>query len=292
MLATLLWGSTFSFTKVLVAHVPPMYMLGYRFFLTVLVVFFLFRGVIVAEFSRGVRSRLLLAFSLVNVCAIGLQTYGIQFTTASNAGFISAFAVVLVPVLKRCHFRTAIPRHIYMAVFLALVGLYGVSFGPAIPESLNRGDVFLFLCAICYGYYIVILERAVKQFSGATILFVSFGLTAVACLVLGVCVETHPAVAVLWSLPVAANLLALVAFGTVIAYLLMAWGQKHVSAEVAALIYAAQPLFAFLIAWTFLRESLSPWQMAGGGIVILALILGLRFPSKECRSGPERLPGK
>lgn len=288
VLATILWGSTFSFTKALVANVPPMYLLGYRFLLTSLLVFLIFPRVVLSEFRRGIRSKHLLTFSLVNIFAIGLQTYGIQFTTASNAGFITAFSVVLVPILKRLHFATAISRQIWVAGILALGGLYAVSFGLALPASFNRGDAFQFLCAIFYGYYIVILETLAKEFSGPTILFVSFGLTAMACLVLGVCAETHPSMSVMLAAPVAIPFLALVVFGTVIAYLLMTWGQKHTSAEVAALVYALEPLFAFLIAWAFLHETLSPWQLAGGGMVMIAMIIGV---CSHCGPGNVCPPG-
>jgi len=276
VLATFLWGSTFSFAKILVVTVPPMYLLAYRFLLSSLLMFLLFPRTIISEFSRGIRDKQLLAFSMINICAIGLQTYGIQYTTASNAGFITAFSVVLVPILRRFHFNANISQQVYLAFVIALGGLYAVSFGLAVPESVNRGDFFVFLCAIFYGYYIVILQLVVTRFSGATTMFFSFGLTSVACLVLGICLETRPQVGAVLTAPVTLNLLGLVVPGTVVAYLLMAWGQKHVAAEVAALVYTLEPLFAFLIAWVFLHESLLPWQMAGAGLVVLALIIGVR----------------
>lgn len=285
VLATLLWGSTFTFAKILVATIPPMYLLAYRFLLTALLIFLIAPRKILSEFSRGIRDKRLLAFSLISICAIALQTYGIQFTTASKAGFITAFSVVLVPVLKRFHFDANIPQKVYLAVILALGGLYAVSFGLAIPQSVNRGDFFIFLCAIFYGYYIVVLEVVVQKFSGATTMFFSFGLTGIACFALGLCVETHPHAAVLLTAPVALSFLGLVVPGSLVAYLLMAWGQKRVPAEVAALVYTLEPVFAFLIAWLLLRESLSPWQLTGAALVMLALIIGVRSQQagQECK---------
>lgn len=285
VLATILWGSTFSFTKVLVAAVPPMYLLGYRFLLAAIPIFLIFRRRIVSEFPRAIRSTHLAAFSLVGICAIGFQTYGIKFTTASNAGFITAFSILLVPILKRYHFGAAVPRRVYTAAVLALAGLYALSFGFAVPDLLNRGDAFVFACAIFYGYYILLLEGLAREFSGATTMFVSFALTAVACFALGVLTETHPPANELLTAAVALELFGLVAFGTVVAYLLMAWGQRHVPAEAAAVIYALEPVFAFLVAWGFLRESLSPARMVGGAVVIFALLVSVRSSEAARNNG-------
>lgn len=275
-LATLLWGSTFTFMKVLVDALPPMYMLGYRFALTALILFLIFPRSVIAEFRRAVGDKHLLLFSFVNVGAIGLQTYGIQYTTASNAGFITAFSVVLVPLLKSLHFKARISRHVCAAVVVAVAGLYALSFGLAIPKSVNRGDFIVLLCAVFYGYYILLLEGIANRFSAATVLFVSFGVTAVACLGIGALTETPPAMAALLRGPVVLNMLGLVVFGSVIAYLLMAWGQRHVPAETAALVYTLEPLFAFVIAWAALGERLTGWQMAGAALVMAALVIGVR----------------
>jgi len=276
LLATVLWGSTFSFTRVLVKTVPPLYLLGYRFLLGAIPIFLIFHRRILPELRRAVRSKRLLVFSLVGIGGIGFQTYGLKFTTASNAGFITAFSVLLVPILKRFHHGAVVPRRVYTAAALALAGLYALSFGFAFPDSLNRGDALVFVCALFYGYYILLLEGIAREFSGPTTMFVSFVLTSVACFALGGLTVTHPPAETLVTATVALELLGLVALGTVIAYLLMAWGQKRVSAERAALIYALEPVFTFLIAWAFLRESLSPDRMAGAAVVVFALLIGVR----------------
>ena len=283
VLATVLWGSTFSFTKVLVETVPPLYLLGYRFLLGAIPIFLLFNRRIMPEFHRIIRSKSLLAFSFVGICAIGFQTYGLKFTKASNGGFITAFSVLLVPILKRFHHGAVVPRRIYTAAVLALAGLYVLSFGFAIPDSLNRGDALVLVCALFYGYYILLLEDVAREFSGPTTMFVSFTLTSVACFALGAVTESHPPAATLLTVSVALELLGLVALGTVIAYLLMAWGQRLVSAESAALIYALEPVFAFLIAWAFLRETLSPDRMAGAAAVVFALLVGVRSSRQPLR---------
>ncbi|MFQ9495201.1 MAG: DMT family transporter [Dorea longicatena] len=52
-----------------------------------------------------------------------LQQAGIQYTTAGKAGFITAFYIVIVPVLG-IFLHKKIKWKVWMAVLLALVGLY------------------------------------------------------------------------------------------------------------------------------------------------------------------------
>jgi drug/metabolite transporter (DMT)-like permease len=55
---------------------------------------------------------------------------------------------------------------------------------------------------------------------------------------------------------------------------LQAIGQRRVSADKAALIYAMEPVFAALFGWLWLGELLGWRGFAGGAVVIAALVLG------------------
>ena len=51
------------------------------------------------------------------------------------------------------------------------------------------------------------------------------------------------------------------------------YGQKYVKAATANLIYTTQPLYTAFFAWIFLDERLGPLGYAGGGIVLLSVLL-------------------
>lgn len=54
---------------------------------------------------------------------------------------------------------------------------------------------------------------------------------------------------------------------------LQAVAQRNVSADKAAVIYAVEPVFAALFGWLWLKELLGWRGLAGGALVIAALIL-------------------
>ena len=76
-----------------------------------------------------------------------LQQAGIQYTTAGKAGFITAFYIVIVPVLG-IFLHKKIKWKVWMAVLLALVGLYFLCITESF--SIGKGDILVFLCALVF----------------------------------------------------------------------------------------------------------------------------------------------
>lgn len=273
--ATFLWGGTFSVTKMLVVDLSPLYIIAIRSLLTALMIFVLYSRAMVKEFLSGSASALLWGFSIVNFVALFFQTLGLKTTTASNTGFITAFCIVLVPILKWRHYGAKTSPFIYFAIAVAMVGVYIVSFSFALPESVNNGDAYVFICALLYGYYIVFLERLAKEFSAPFIMFFSFLITAALSFLVAIPADPAPEISLLLSRSTIVNLLLLSFFGGVIPYILMAKGQKALSAQLAALIYIFEPVFAAIIAAVWIGEKMTMSIVVGGLLIVSALILGI-----------------
>ncbi|MQB01095.1 MAG: EamA family transporter, partial [Actinobacteria bacterium] len=60
--------------------------------------------------------------------------------------------------------------------------------------------------------------------------------------------------------------------GTLVPFLLYVWGIQRVRAERAVIAATLEPVLAALVAWIFLNEALSAIQLAGGLLVIAAVI--------------------
>src|SRR5258708_1945559 len=75
---------------------------------------------------RGLRAGLVIGVFLL--LGYALQTTGLQFTTASKAGFITGLSILIVPVLAYGILRHRIGPGIVLGVALASVGMYLLSF--------------------------------------------------------------------------------------------------------------------------------------------------------------------
>lgn len=60
--------------------------------------------------------------------------------------------------------------------------------------------------------------------------------------------------------------------GTLLPFMLFAWGLRRVRAERASIVATLEPVIAGLVAWAWLGQELSPVQVAGGLLVVAAVV--------------------
>ena len=271
--ASALWGSTFIFAKVLIDYLSVSYILLFRSSLTAILLYFMFIKTVNSEFSLAVMSLVMWSFSVIGFLALYLQTLSLKYTTASNSAFITAFFVVIVPVIERFYYKKKIKFKFYVAVWFAIIGLYCISFGFSLPTKFNYGDCLALIAAMLYGFYIVFLEKLVARFSEGTIMFFSFALWVIFAVITGLFdggFNVYPELNFIST----SNLLAIAILGSVIPYLLMAKGQRVISAQLASLVYNLEPIFAALLAFLFIGEIFTIPKIIGSSIIFGALVLG------------------
>src|SRR5262249_52763928 len=96
LVVTAIWGATFVMVKDALAEAGPLTFLGLRFVLAGLAL-----GPAWLARRRAVSAGLLAsgaAIGLLLFAGYAFQTAGLQFTSASKAGFITGLCVVLVPL--------------------------------------------------------------------------------------------------------------------------------------------------------------------------------------------------
>ena len=170
---TAVWGSTFVLVRDAVVQVPPFTFLAYRFLAAALLL-------------AAVRPRLALGgpgadrgpgldgggrlgplaagvvIGLALFAGYGFQTVGLQYTTASNAGFITGLSVVLTPLLGALLLRQAPGRWPVTGACVAAVGLALLSLQRL---EVRRGDALVFACAVAFAAHILLLGRYAPRLS-------------------------------------------------------------------------------------------------------------------------------
>src|SRR5712691_774142 len=84
-----------------------------------------------------------------------LQTTGLEYTSASKAGFITGLSVVIVPLIGTCILRQPIERWTIIGVALAVVGLALLSLREDL--SIQFGDLLVLGCALAFALHILVL---------------------------------------------------------------------------------------------------------------------------------------
>jgi len=133
LIVSLIWGSAFVAQRVAATHMDIYLFNGMRFILGALVLLPLeWRTGRLNDLGRSLDRRTLLGVILAGmVLFIGasLQTLGMRFTTAGNAGFITGLYVVFVPILLAVGWRQWPRPAVLAAAGLAAVGMFLLSTG-------------------------------------------------------------------------------------------------------------------------------------------------------------------
>ena len=206
--------------------------------------------------------------------ASSLQQAGIQYTTAGKAGFITAFYIVIVPVLG-IFLHKKIQWKVWMAVLLALVGLYFLCITESF--SVGKGDALVFLCALVFSVHILVIDHFSPKVDGVKMSCIQFFVNGILSFPFMFVLETPRFVSV------AAAWMPLLYAGVLscgVAYTLQILGQKNVNPAVASLILSMESCFSVLAGWIILGERLSFRESSGCILMFLAIILA-QLPDKN-----------
>ena len=274
-LAAVIWGVAFVAQSVGLDYVGPMTLNGSRFLLggAVLLPLIYFRqkrqGEEAGKEKKQWKTTLLggLGCGLALCIASSLQQYGIQYTTVGKAGFITALYIVIVPVLGIFFGKKAGPL-VWAGVILAIIGFYLL----CITESsgINKGDILVFLCAVCFSFHIMIVDYFAPKIDAVKLSCIQFFVSGILCTTAAFILEKPS-----WE-QIMAGAVPILYAGVLscgVAYTLQIIGQARVKPTVASMILSLESVISVLAGWLILKESLSGRQLLGCILVFAAVIL-------------------
>lgn len=206
--------------------------------------------------------------------ASSLQQIGIQYTTAGKAGFITAFYIVIVPVLG-IFLRKKIGWKVWFAVAVALAGLYFLCITERF--TIGKGDILIFLCALVFSLHILVIDYFSPKVAGVKMSCIQFFVCGIASLPFMFALETPKIGAMI------AGWMPLLYAGVLscgVAYTLQIIGQKNVNPAIASLILSLESCFSVLAGWLVLGERLSVRESVGCVLMFAAIILA-QLPEKK-----------
>jgi drug/metabolite transporter (DMT)-like permease len=280
---TAVWGSTFVLVRDAVAQVPPFTFIAYRF-------------VAAAVLLAAIRPRLALggpglgplaagvAIGVALFAGYGFQTVGLQYTTASNAGFITGLSVVLTPLLGALLLRQSPGRWPVTGACVAAVGLACLSLQRL---EVRQGDALVLGCAVAFAAHILLLGRYAPRLDTYRLAVVQLATAGLGALVwAGVAGDlVVPASADVW---VALAITSVAASAG--AFLIQTRAQREVSPTRTAVIFTMEPVFAGLFGFLLAGERLSGRGWLGAGLILAGMLvaeLGGRLPVAPGRPATE-----
>jgi len=262
------WGATFVVIKRALDDISPILFLAVRFLLAAALLAAYFRKdwFPSREHWKG-------GF-LVGAClAIGyaFQTVGLAGTTPANAGFITGFYIPLVPLLMALLQRRLPSPAEGFGVTLATVGLVLLTL-PADGFSVRRGDILVLLGAISFAGQILFLAHYSKSIPYKVISFTQVAVSGLLASATFWWID-QPVHAVWSSGPVWIALLSTAVFATAVAFAVQSWAQAYATPTRTALIFALEPVFAWVTSYVMEGEILTPRAAAGALAIFAGIVL-------------------
>lgn len=268
VLATAFWGASTCLTAICLRELQPLTLNAFRFLTAFLVLGAVFHKRIARAIRETLKYSLLIGLSLVMVY-VG-ATYGVLYTSVSNAGFIGAMTVLFTPVFEFILYHKRPGKRFSFSLLLCLIGIALLTLNETLQPAL--GDTICLLVPMFYAIDLMLTEKAVAEPEVDPIALgvCELIVVGVVMLALSLVLETPtlPATPGVW-----ASALFLGIFCSGICFIIQSVEQQFTTASHAGLIFTLEPVFSAVFAFFLLGERLGVKGYIGASLMLLSLVL-------------------
>lgn len=266
LIVAALWGGGFVVVKDALDLITPMYLMSMRFILASIVLY-IFLHKKIGKISRSdLRDGSIVGCLLY--LAFAAQTVGLQYTTASKQGFLTATYVVMVPIIHYFIYKKKPSKTVVISSVLAIIGIGLVSLNGEL--TINIGDMLTLLCAVFFAGHIISIEYFAKNMNVFKLSFLQIAIAAILFTLTALATETMPeeVASRSWLL-----LAYMAVFSTFLCFTIQTIAQKFTSSSHASLILSLESVFAAIFGVLLLKEKMTSMMLIGSIIIFMAILL-------------------
>ena len=205
--------------------------------------------------------------------ASSLQQYGMVFTTAGKAGFITAMYIIIVPILGLFMGKKVRPI-LWLCVVMAVAGLFLLTMKEDLTFA--TGDLLVLACALFFSVHILVIDHYTVRTNAVGLSTIQLFVTGIISIPFIVIFEK-----VDWNMVMECAIPILYAgiMSCGVAYTLQIVAQKYTEPTIASLVLSLESVFAVLAGVVILGEVISMRELTGCILMFIAIILA-QLPSK------------
>jgi drug/metabolite transporter (DMT)-like permease len=281
ILAGIIWGVSYIFSRWGLADCSPALYLFLRFLVASLAAWLLLRRSLKKTTPKIRKEGLTLGLMMGG--GYLLQVYSINFTEVARAAFLTSMCLLAIPILSFILFREVIRAHSLFGVVTAVIGLY-IFLDPNFA-GINAGDILVILAIPMWALYMIYVSVYTRSHedSDTTYQYLFWQLVGVMPLALiaalifetGLVPPLHPDLGK--GLALTPKLVIGVVFNGLLATLLTVFlqtkSQKFTTAVQAMICFQVEPVVATISAVFILSEAVNANIVVGGFIIIMAVFL-------------------
>lgn len=273
LLTAMIWGAAFVAQRVGMDHMGPLTFNGVRFALgsAALLPLIAFldkkRTVAPPPFSTLLKGGVIMGLALF--LGAWLQQFGLCYTTAGKAGFITGLYVVFVPLIG-IFLGQRYGTGTWAGAGLAIAGMYLLSVTESF--SMDKGDTLVLMSAFFWGIHVLLVGRltqGLKTVDAVRLAAIQFAICSVISFA-GAAATEDITLAGLRAGAIPILYGGLMSVG--VAYTLQVVAQRDARPAPAAIILSLEAVFAALTGWLMLGEILTTQAVIGCALMLCGMI--------------------
>ncbi len=268
VLVTILAAAGWVSAREVLLSTPPLLFMGVRFSMAGGLLLMLSGSSLWLVTRPGMRLRILglgAAMALAMLCWItGLHSG----TPLGEGAFITSLGVILVPLMSWLLLKKTAERAVWFSLPVAVVGLAMLTLNGGF--SVQPGQLWFLAAALLISFHFTLIGHFASQIP-------TLVLTASQLLIVGVIILIVSCLSEQWPSTVSNSTLGWFMVSTLIATCLRFTLQTRVQGMVdparVAVIMVLEPVWVAVAGWAFYGERLSAGQLAGCGLILLAMLV-------------------
>jgi drug/metabolite transporter (DMT)-like permease len=280
LLVTIFWGFSYLFMKMGLHSIQEYNLIALRFGIAFFLAAALFPIRLRKATAQTIRYAFILGFILFLV--FSCITFGIKFTSTSNAAFLVSLTVIFVPLLVSLMAKKIPATKVMIGVGFALLGVGLLTLNNQL--MINFGDFLCVAGALLYAMHIIVTEKLTKTVDSLLLGIIQLGFAGALGFMFSLLLETprFPINIQEW-IPI----LALSILCSAIGFVVQTVAQQHTTSTNTGLIFSLEPVFAAIFAFLFLGEVLSAQGWLGALLVLFGVIYS-QMDWNRIRSGGQQ----
>lgn len=259
-LCALFWGASGLLTQISLQYTTTMMLTSVRFIIAAIFALIFFE---VKVTKKIIKHSLVLSILLVGIYTS--STYGLKYTSASNAGFIIGSNVVLVPLINKVFFKGRAKTMDYLRSLICLLGLGFVTLKGA--QAINIGDFYCLVDAVLYSIFIIYSSNLSEDIDTKSLITMEYVFVAIFTTIYVLVFETFT-LQVNFDNMVSIGILGVLC--TFLTFYFQLSAQRKVSPMRTSQILALMPIFTVVFDMIFFSKMPTLYAIIGGSLVILS----------------------
>lgn len=265
LITAIMWGSGFVGMAKGLEHWSVFQLMAGRFFLASIILSLVFykklKLINKAVLWKGGLLGAILFF------AFTLQTWGLEYTTASKNAFLTAINVIIVPIIAYIIYKRRIDRFEFIAAGVAIVGIGFLSLQDSL--TINFGDFLSILCAFAFAFDIFYTNVFVKSEDALALTIVQFYSATILSVIGVIILQDYPTT---YSAEGIGIIIYLAVFCTGVAYVCQNIGMQYANPTKSAIILSTEALFGTMFSVLLLNELLTGRMIFGCILIFFAIL--------------------